>query len=80
MKEVADVFLMFLSLLGYSQDQDSVISNECSSEPLVHPFLGQLREKTIQRYVAGFDIEDVEGYMANIHEDVHIEIYFKDQV
>ena len=79
MEGVVDAFIMFLSLFGYSQDQETPISHECQPTTLVHPFLDQLREKTIWRYVE-IDQERIGGYVADIHEDVHVEIYVQDKV
>ena len=75
MQGVWDVFLPVLYLFGTPQNQEP-----CQSGSLVHPFLDQLRERSILRYDEGWDAWNMSSYMKNVHEDVHVELLVKDQV
>ena len=79
MQWALDVLLMFLSVFGDPQDQETSISSVCQSETLVHPFLRELQQRTLKRYEV-WDQEDIEAYMRNVHEHVHVSVYVKDQV
>merc|ERR1719367_988241 len=46
---------------------------------LVHPFLKDLRAKSVKRYTV-WDKEDMVKYMDDVHEDVQVEVYVKNQV
>ena len=49
------------------------------SNDLLHPLLKELRSKMVDRYVV-WDKEDIESYMKDVCQDVHVEVHVKCQV
>ena len=49
------------------------------SSGLVHPFLTDLREKTVNRYSL-WDNEDLDSYMNDVHEDICVRVHVKNEV
>ena len=46
---------------------------------LLHPFFFKLKQRNLERF-AFIDKEDMDGYMKDVHADVHVEIIIKARI
>ena len=46
---------------------------------LLHPFFWKLKQRNLERF-AFIDKEDMDGYMKDVHADVHVEIIIKARI
>ena len=71
---IETLILILLFIISKIVDHYGPVSND-----LVHPLLKDLRSKMVERYVV-WDNEDIEAYMKDVCDDVHVEVHVKDQV